>query len=349
MTKTVLAPFIPSLYWSFDTPWDEGAYEVISNTRTPAVGNGYQDSDTGLVSSCVDFYNTQSPETLKLSFANSISFRNLTIEVIIQPSLGLVLSSSAAPEMWTINGCGFFYLYFENIGQTPNLIFYIEQPTKIVELDIPLDGTVNGLTPEMMNGQVSHIVATVSAEQVALYVNGSLAGTAEGIDTFAIGTDYTVTYLDNVFNAGQSGVTDAVQSIDVGFSKLVAFSAPDDFTLIFGAAPVAPYGLSARGQSVNTFCPSDYNIVSNISCIASHNYMFLAGVFISNEANFTTPPVLSYPTEADYDFPTLAPEIGQVFFIGDGYNTDGSQRIITIPANATKLCLGMRMIQNVPR
>jgi hypothetical protein len=62
--------------------------------------------------------------------------------------------------------------------------------------------------------------------------------------------------------------------------------------------------------------------------------MFLVGVFLTDE-----PPSTSAPERLDFTkrerFRTLAPEVGQTFFIGDGRG-----RTFRVPGGATRVFLG---------
>jgi hypothetical protein len=62
--------------------------------------------------------------------------------------------------------------------------------------------------------------------------------------------------------------------------------------------------------------------------------MFLVGVFLTDE-----PPSTSAPKRLDFTkregLRTLAPRIGQTFFIGDG-----KERTLHVPSGATRLFLG---------
>lgn len=66
----------------------------------------------------------------------------------------------------------------------------------------------------------------------------------------------------------------------------------------------------------------------------------LAGVFLddNNPASATPPATLDFsPPGLGVDFTTLNPELGQVFYIGDGLTTDGTPQEFIAPAGATRL------------
>ena len=67
------------------------------------------------------------------------------------------------------------------------------------------------------------------------------------------------------------------------------------------------------------------------------------GVFLSagNPVSAGTPPAaLDFSTDQARDFATLAPQLRQVFFIGDGRRADGSVQRFTVPPGATRLFIG---------
>jgi MYXO-CTERM domain-containing protein len=68
----------------------------------------------------------------------------------------------------------------------------------------------------------------------------------------------------------------------------------------------------------------------------------LAGVFLSDAApQDPAPPFMDFSSQGlGLDFLTLAPLIGQVFFIGDGQTSGGVTQTFNVPAGATRLYLG---------
>jgi hypothetical protein len=76
------------------------------------------------------------------------------------------------------------------------------------------------------------------------------------------------------------------------------------------------------------------DLVAPISC--------LTGVFVDDaEPSLTPSPVmLDFTTPESRDYLTLAPELKQVFFIGDGRTSVGQVQQVIVPAGATRLFLG---------
>ncbi|GAB4406526.1 MAG: hypothetical protein OHK0052_27820 [Anaerolineales bacterium] len=70
----------------------------------------------------------------------------------------------------------------------------------------------------------------------------------------------------------------------------------------------------------------------------------LVGVFLDDAIpnGETAPERINFTPEGQgVDFEQLAPQIGQVFFIGDGKNANGKVQIFIAPANATRLYIGL--------
>ncbi len=77
--------------------------------------------------------------------------------------------------------------------------------------------------------------------------------------------------------------------------------------------------------------------------VAHERSLFLVGLFLAGRAPETPPPTLDFSAAArGVAFAELAPQIGQVFFIGDGLTGTGegdTQRFL-VPSGATHLYLG---------
>jgi hypothetical protein len=67
----------------------------------------------------------------------------------------------------------------------------------------------------------------------------------------------------------------------------------------------------------------------------------LVGVYLGDDQpNFSAPPrSLDFSTSLSRDFTTLQPELKQLFFIGDGLNSQGIKQQFIAPAGATRLFL----------
>lgn len=68
---------------------------------------------------------------------------------------------------------------------------------------------------------------------------------------------------------------------------------------------------------------------------------YLAGVFLGLNEPTDPPPVALDFSVIGVNFTTLSPQIGQVFFIGNGLTETGGVQEFIVPTNATRLFLGL--------
>lgn len=87
----------------------------------------------------------------------------------------------------------------------------------------------------------------------------------------------------------------------------------------------------------------DFTAVGGISgYLNGNNAPALVGVFLAASQPASPPARIDFSTNAaGENFASLAPELGQVFFIGDGFTNSGVAQKFTIPAGATKLYFGI--------
>ncbi|HET6248211.1 MAG TPA: TadG family pilus assembly protein [Tepidisphaeraceae bacterium] len=70
----------------------------------------------------------------------------------------------------------------------------------------------------------------------------------------------------------------------------------------------------------------------------------MVGVFLGSglpDDIATVPPPLDFSTQAARDYDNLAPKVQQPFYAGTGQTSGGTQQEIVVPANATRLYLGI--------
>lgn len=88
---------------------------------------------------------------------------------------------------------------------------------------------------------------------------------------------------------------------------------------------------------------TDLYSAGTLSGIKHHQRtMFLVGVFLGPKLPKKAPPILDFSNDAlGTKFPKLEPQLGQVFFIGDGSPGDeGGTHDFVVPKGATRLFLG---------
>jgi Flp pilus assembly protein TadG len=96
--------------------------------------------------------------------------------------------------------------------------------------------------------------------------------------------------------------------------------------------------LCTLGSSVfgdTTYFNSSMNGMSNV--YAPVDSMVAVFLTDASPAGATAPPPLDFSTDADRNFTSLAPQLNQVFFVGDGRCDDGEVQQFVVPTGATRL------------
>jgi len=143
----------------------------------------------------------------------------------------------------------------------------------------------------------------------------------------------------NIFGAGRETPPDpgggghgrppAEWPLPPGGTRIVTFAS------VTGEVNQAAQQFPYNGPGGDGDGPTDIESFEGISGIVHQdNTMFLVGVFLTNEEPMDPAPERLDFTDGE-DFDLLAPEIGQVFFIGDGVG-----RSYEAPPEATRLFLG---------
>jgi len=114
-------------------------------------------------------------------------------------------------------------------------------------------------------------------------------------------------------------------------------------TLTFTASGSVDYGGASGPPDGITGAPTAHangaeNGISGVTSPADS----LVGVFLgpAQPDGSAAPADLDFSTGTSQDYTTLAPQLKQVFFIGDGKTSGGTTQQITIPSGATRLFLG---------
>jgi hypothetical protein len=155
---------------------------------------------------------------------------------------------------------------------------------------------------------------------------------------------YAVPATANIYSAGLSvpvapgGDGAGLLPISVPFS---AGQSSFQFSASGSITENSPYGIY-HGPDGRPGIGLDVYAYGGISGFLTDQTVPLAGVFLSAAvAQDPAPSTLDFRVQGlGQDFLTLSPEIGQVFFIGDGQTTGGTTQIFYAPAGATRLYLG---------
>jgi hypothetical protein len=153
----------------------------------------------------------------------------------------------------------------------------------------------------------------------------------------------TVNATDNIFGAGSTsnptpepagfggGTPAEVHALSPGVGRLLTINA------VSGTVSLTP-GYPSDGSGNHTFSTAiiAYGGISGVSEARSG---FLVGVFLSDsDPSSAMPPAsgLDQPS----DLTPAAPQLGQLFYIGDGKSVAGTPENYQVPAGATRLYLG---------
>jgi len=148
----------------------------------------------------------------------------------------------------------------------------------------------------------------------------------------------------NIFRAGYhppphtpypagGGLPPALFSFQPGQIGSVAFTHVEG-SVDFGN-PTTPTGPDGGNFSYGT------DSFNGIAGITAPSVGFLAGVFLDSKEPTNPPPAKLDFTVIGTEFVALAPETGQVFFIGDGRTSSGATQTFLVPPTATRLYLGL--------
>lgn len=154
----------------------------------------------------------------------------------------------------------------------------------------------------------------------------------------------TINADDNIWGAGLSappdpgggGAGELPVDIPLSGSPAIYVSNVTGLTNCCSSSPNTPADGASGGQGI-----SGYGGLSGIT--DSDYHFYLVGVFLDNVQPSTAPPTLDFTS--NHDFTSLSPELGQIFFVGDGltgFETGtGSPQQFVVPAGATDLYLGI--------
>jgi hypothetical protein len=147
----------------------------------------------------------------------------------------------------------------------------------------------------------------------------------------------------NVFGAGLSSGPPGGGSLPPSFSFPASPGQVLSFSSVTGTVNSGPYAFAPDGSP--SFAPTDVNSAGRISGITCDRTFFLTGVFLGPDTPTNNAPVrLDFrPAGIGRDFASIAPALGQTFFIGDGLTgtgTGAAQEFVA-PAAATRLFLGI--------
>ena len=219
------------------------------------------------------------------------------------------------------------------------------------------EGTLSGNEYGIHPGSVAH--SKFVPGDVEVWVRAAIEGEWTDATVITIrlqprGTSIVTVTVPGAGNLWLAGMPDGTPSL---FGDSAPANSPAQ-VLGLTITPGVSLSFSATGQ-VSHGPPSDPLIQTSGpdggTNILSHDYgpengisdiqapiNALLGVFLGpNQPDQSAPPsALDFSTAASQDYLSLAPQLQQVFFIGDGLTSVGQIQEIVIPASATRLFLG---------
>ncbi len=153
---------------------------------------------------------------------------------------------------------------------------------------------------------------------------------------------FVASAMDNIFGAGLTtppdpggnggGVLPFQAAVPTG-TVTVTFTDVTGKTSFAQGTHGGPDGYSGIATNI-----SAYGGISGL--MDTKRYFYLVGVFLDGGQPTIPPPTLDFTK--DHSFQSLAPELGQVFFVGDGLTHRGKGEVqdFTVPSGTTTLYLG---------
>lgn len=195
-----------------------------------------------------------------------------------------------------------------------------------------------------LDGTISASLLAVLRAALAVGLGGSLL--AQGSQTLSVSAHMDI-YQSGGYSDGSGGSPPAVYIFPAAPGQALTFSSvTGSWTCNYGVAEYGPDGTTTGScfSVPNTFSPpgpfSGYD--------TTHFTGALVGMFLEDSLPASAPPTLRfYVGDSSQggirtNFTTLGPQVGQVFFIGDGKTGTGTGaiQVFSIPATATHLYLG---------
>ncbi len=165
----------------------------------------------------------------------------------------------------------------------------------------------------------------------------SMVKAAEGLKA-----PFTVSAMDNVFGAGLAtppdpggnggGVLPFQVAVPTGTVNVTFSHVAGNVSFALGVSN-GPDGY--RGLNMNISATGGIS-----GLMDTHRYFYLVGVFLDGGQPTSPPSTLNFTK--DHSFQSLAPVLGQVFFVGDGLTGrgKGENQDFAVPGGATTLYLG---------
>ncbi len=152
-----------------------------------------------------------------------------------------------------------------------------------------------------------------------------------------------IVYVDAkaaIFDAGRAVPTlDGMLAAGIAVPSGTAYVTVPEVTGEVRAHPVLTW--AGPDGNPDTANDTDINSYMGVSGLIQPKTLALLGVFLSDATPENPAPARLDFYDLSSDFASLSPEIGQSFFIGDGWTSDTLLQQFNVPAGATRLYLGL--------
>lgn len=176
--------------------------------------------------------------------------------------------------------------------------------------------TLVGTAAVLVSGASTHAVAQSGSAAVNTMMSTYLAGAN--------------TYTTTVFGGG--GISPFLVALNPGVGRVLTVTATGTATFCGGGTCGTP---GPDGPSIGA---TNLNASGKISGIMAASSGFLAGVFLGSGLPASAPASLNF---TNLNFLSLAPLLGQQFFIGDGMTSTNVTQQFFVPDDAEFLYLGI--------
>jgi hypothetical protein len=182
----------------------------------------------------------------------------------------------------------------------------------------------------------------VAALASILFVAAAVVTVAESRPAGASTVAFKVSGMDNIWGAGLTTAPDPGGDgggIVPYHASVPRGTASVSFAKVKGTVS---YGVGTNGPD-GAAADFDTNIspTGGISgLVDTGSYFYLVGVFLAKGQPAVAPATLNFTN--DHSFKSLAPQLGQVFFVGDGRTGTGTGKVqrFVLPSGAKNLYLG---------
>eukprot|EP00698_Gefionella_okellyi_P020094 TRINITY_DN6270_c0_g1_i1.p1 TRINITY_DN6270_c0_g1~~TRINITY_DN6270_c0_g1_i1.p1 ORF type:complete len:2170 (+),score=469.42 TRINITY_DN6270_c0_g1_i1:81-6590(+) len=330
-------PFVPSVYFNFDGAADFG--NGIHTTSDPIAKAGlslssasiFLDDKSGMVNASlsVPSGNVVVPDFnaigTKLPFTQDVFYFETLFASTTIPSVSVpwVVFKQDTAHRLEITSTALTWYFFDDVVHR-----------------LLMDGSVSSTltTSYLFDGNTHHLAASANGSVARIYIDGAQvggAGTAMIRWHYSTGSAYTADPTASMYDLGNGNDPLYISYTDADGSFVVYNATASDKVQDGGSGQqTGPSGIVTSGPVM--YCPgsgavNDPGPNPALSCIRVQRELFLVGMFV-DEAG-TAWQAQSQPSTmlVDENAVDVYPQVGQLYYIGDGFTPAGYQRRFHVP------------------